>query len=69
MNPEKFYDIAFKTVDGVKKCGFTDIKGKWLIEPRFDAVEIFLTGKDHTNAKLNGLWGYINRKGEWEPMD
>lgn len=47
------------------KWGWCDKQGKIIIAPRFDDSNAFGT-YGLAPVKINGKWGYINRKGDWE---
>lgn len=46
-----------------QKMGFYNLKGQWVIEPRFDNVREFKNG--FAAVKDGEKWGVINTKGEW----
>jgi len=44
--------------------GFIDVGGSWVIQPKFDEVgNVFNQGL--AAVRLDGLWGYIGRDGNW----
>ena len=43
--------------------GFIDKTGKWVIEPKYQALQTFKG--EFALAKINNLWGVINKQGEW----
>lgn len=45
------------------KWGYIDGHQKFIIPPRFEDAKEFQGGK--AAAKLNGQWGFINKRGEW----
>lgn len=49
---------------GSGKWGFVNERQQWVIEPRFDEVKAFQTGR--AAVKQNGRWGFINKRGEWQ---
>lgn len=49
---------------GSGKWGFVNERQQWVIEPHFDEVKAFQTGR--AAAKQNGKWGFINKRGEWQ---
>lgn len=49
---------------GSGKWGFVNERQQWVIEPRFEEVKAFQTGR--AAVKQNGRWGFINRRGEWQ---
>ena len=50
------------------KFGFVDIKGKWVIEPKFDYAEKFINGL--AKVKVDGKYGFIKPDGShlYEPQ-
>jgi hypothetical protein len=46
------------------KIGFIDKKGEWIIKPQFDVTRNFDSEAGLARVKLNGVWGYVNKKGE-----
>lgn len=46
-----------------RKIGYLDTTGQMVIEPRFDEVRDFQSGRAAVN--INGLWGYIEPSGKW----
>lgn len=46
------------------KWGFVNERQEWVIQPRFDDVKSFQSGR--AAAMKNGKWGFINRRGEWQ---
>lgn len=44
------------------KWGYMDVKGKMVIQPKFQKAHNFFEGL--ANVKINGKWGYINNKGQ-----
>jgi hypothetical protein len=46
------------------KWGFVNESQEWVIQPRFDDVKSFQSGR--AAAMKNGKWGFINRRGEWQ---
>ena len=49
---------------GNGKWGFVNERQQWVIEPRFEEVKAFQTGR--AAVKQNGKWGFINKRGEWQ---
>ena len=49
---------------GNGKWGFVNERQQWVIEPRFEEIKAFQTGR--AAVKQNGRWGFINRRGEWQ---
>jgi len=50
-------------VQGEKKIGFFDERGKLVIPPRFDAAEEFSCGR--ALVRVGGRYGFIDRSGKW----
>jgi hypothetical protein len=46
------------------KYGFVDIKGNWIIQPKFDGLSGF-DEEGFCGASFNEKEGFINRKGDW----
>jgi len=46
-----------------KNIGFINVKGEWVISPKFIAVRSF--SNELCAIKENEKWGFINKKGEW----
>ena len=46
------------------KWGFVNELQQWVIEPRFEEVKAFHTGR--AAVKQNGKWGFVNQRGEWQ---
>ena len=46
------------------KWGFVNERQQWVIEPRFEDVKGFQTGR--AAVKQNGKWGFINKRGDWQ---
>ena len=44
------------------KCGFINTKGKFVIEPKYQALSQFYEGV--VAAMLNNKWGFINKNGK-----
>ena len=49
---------------GNGKWGFVNERQQWVIEPRFEEVKAFQTGR--AAVKQNSKWGFINKRGEWQ---
>lgn len=45
-----------------EKVGFLDVKGNWVIEPKFDKARAFVKGLAPVN--VGGKWGYIDKSGK-----
>lgn len=45
------------------KVGFIDLKGKWIINPQFENVDVF-QDNGLAGVELNGKWGWIDKTGK-----
>lgn len=54
---------GYKPTEKNDKYGFITPEGKWAISPKFDYVVGF-EDNDRAPVKMNGLWGYCDRKGK-----
>jgi hypothetical protein len=62
----KIWDFEHQDLTYAKKgdkIGFIDLKGKWVIEPKFDKARAFV--KNIAPVCEGKKWGYINTKGEY----
>src|SRR5688572_31138568 len=57
-------DLYLATEKG--KDGYINLKGEWVIPPRFEKADAFQDGL--ARARENGKWGYINEEGKWAAM-
>jgi serine/threonine protein kinase len=59
-----FYEgLASAKLSQNGKYGFINIKGKWIIKPKFDDIGDFNNGL--ARAQLKGKCGFIDKKGNW----
>ena len=52
-------DVTYARKNG--KIGFIDLKGNWVIEPKFDKAKAF--SKNLAPVAIGKKWGYVNMKG------
>lgn len=62
---ESWGNFSEGLADGKKGglVGFFDKEGKWVIEPKFQAIRDFHNG--YAAARLDGKWGIIDKTGKW----
>ncbi len=53
--------VAEVETDEGRRCGFVDLTGAWLVEPKFDQCSTI----ERPNARVDERWGYIDRTGAW----
>lgn len=46
------------------KWGFVNERQEWVIQPRFEEVKAFQSGR--AAVKQNGKWGFVNKRGDWQ---
>ena len=68
---DKIWDFLAQDITYAKKnekIGFIDLKGNWVIEPKFDKARAFV--KNLAPVQVGKKWGYINTKGAFlvEPI-
>ena len=56
-------EISF--VNGEKKYGLVNEKGKWVAEPIFDELGDEFDEHGLLQARIGNKWGCINRRGKW----
>jgi hypothetical protein len=61
-------DVAWaRNDDGL--IGYIDKQGEWVIEPKFLAVKDFDPDSGLAMARLDDVWGFINKQGEIKYID
>lgn len=68
--PAKFTALGFFSDslawarDANNKIGYINHGGDWVIKPQFDVARNYSSEAGLARVKLNGAWGYVNKKGE-----
>jgi hypothetical protein len=53
--------LAMVRARSTGRCGFIDLQGKFVVQPRYESASFFWEGL--APVRLNNRWGYIDKKG------